>query len=414
MLFLIISCDQKKENKVFNNEIQNIEKDTIIENNETKLEYNPNPIIDDYFVKDDYNCQIIKDDCLVFVYPTTEQIEIMKQRDGDDFYTVADDMNYYFSQQMELADNLDIKHISNNKRKFKFITNNDKYYIVDIDKKDKGKLSEWTVIAFNPLKKPELVFFVEADKKYLKEYFISENNNVESIKQKDTVPFIELDYFPVTENIFRKSTAIQKNNPEFVINSGEEFWYTDKNNYKILIFEVGTDYHRITQALFDKRKIPEKIFNHLSIHIKTDTLPNKTSQYRLLNEKESSLLFKRIKPENNIIDDKYFSTKKGFKLGAKKNKAIEIYGKPDSIVNNKNIEILYWNFIGFEFAVNNKKDSIIDNRVIIETEWVIKEINDENSNYYQKPLLNGGYKPGIIMFFNDNELIGIELTDIVP
>jgi len=175
VIFIVISCDFKKDNKVFENdklktEIK-INKDTIISKEKIELEYNFKPQIDDYLVVDHLNCQIINNKSLVFISPTEKQIAEMKKENVDDFYTIADDMNYYFSQHIEFADSLKVNIINNSKRKLEFITDDNDSYVVDLDRNDKGKLSEWTMIGFNPEKKPIFIDILEPDFSHMIEYF---------------------------------------------------------------------------------------------------------------------------------------------------------------------------------------------------------------------------------------------------
>jgi hypothetical protein len=89
------------------------------------------------------------------------------------------------------------------------------------------------------------------------------------------------------------------------------------------------------------------------------------------------------------IDQVYFSTNKGFRLGDSKFKAIKVYGQPDSVSTTKGIERCEWDFIGDIFY-------------------------DGKTDLKGKPVAKNSYGHQAIMFFKANKLIGIIFHNDIP
>jgi hypothetical protein len=95
----------------------------------------------------DYRCALVID-------PTDEQIQEMKKKYGeDDFYTMADDGNYYQATATKLLDSLGIKTVWANKPFVRFIGAN-KVWTLNLGRKG---LPVWNLILFNKNKEPKIV-----------------------------------------------------------------------------------------------------------------------------------------------------------------------------------------------------------------------------------------------------------------
>lgn len=60
----------------------------------------------------------------IFIYPDSIEIEALKLEMGDNFYTSADDYNFYDSQAMDFLKGRGVKYASTDKRYVRFITYN--------------------------------------------------------------------------------------------------------------------------------------------------------------------------------------------------------------------------------------------------------------------------------------------------
>ena len=86
--------------------------------------------------------------------PTDVQIQEMKKKYGeDDFYTMADDGNYYQATATKLLDSLGIKTVWANKPFVRFIGAN-KAWTLNLTRKG---LPVWNLIFFNKMKEPKII-----------------------------------------------------------------------------------------------------------------------------------------------------------------------------------------------------------------------------------------------------------------
>ena len=104
------SCEKTKENKTAN-ENDGLKTDSIKAN---AFDYDSQFKLENYLVTesstDTSNIQTIDADCSLLIYPTPEQIEEMKKTEGEeDFYTGADDSNFYQTQASQAIDSVGIK-----------------------------------------------------------------------------------------------------------------------------------------------------------------------------------------------------------------------------------------------------------------------------------------------------------------
>jgi hypothetical protein len=105
---------------------------------------------------------------IIFLWPDDTQIEKLKSKDSDAFYTGADDYSFYNSQIMELADSLHIKTASTSSQVLEFITNKNIHIkIVKSNLED----SWWGTYLFNGVDTPKLQGTIEIDKQFLQKFF---------------------------------------------------------------------------------------------------------------------------------------------------------------------------------------------------------------------------------------------------
>jgi hypothetical protein len=90
-----------------------------------------------------------------------------------------------------------------------------------------------------------------------------------------------------------------------------------------------------------------------------------------------------------VIEGRYFTSNKKFRLGDDRQKVLDTYGSPHESVSTGDIEILGWEFIG---------DQI--------------ENNDEDLK--GRPLAKDSYGHEIRMFFRNKKLIEVILHNYIP
>jgi hypothetical protein len=105
---------------------------------------------------------------LLFMCPDSLQAEQMKSKDSDAFYTIADDISFYNSQLMDLADSMKIKSYSTSERFLDFSLRNNKHLIVD---RSSSEELWWGLYLYNELDTPRLENTVDIDATYLHNYF---------------------------------------------------------------------------------------------------------------------------------------------------------------------------------------------------------------------------------------------------
>lgn len=131
----------------------------------------------DYLVLDSYAClepadtslvEIIDQDCALIIYPTDQQIEDMKKEYGeDDFYTIADDSQYYQAMAIEKLDSAGIKKEGTEKRYVKFTGTG---FSRTLDIRRKGAPA-WNIILFKIDKAPKVVTGIDLTVDSVKTYF---------------------------------------------------------------------------------------------------------------------------------------------------------------------------------------------------------------------------------------------------
>lgn len=134
--FFIFSC--KNENK------------TLITKNSGNLE-----------IVEQSQSKILNENCVVFISPSSSKINLLKKKLGNDFYTIADDINFYSANASEFLDSLKVKHIeaeettllsfndkSGKLTKIEAVKNNNDWYAVLYNDNDK-KFEITNLVDFN-------------------------------------------------------------------------------------------------------------------------------------------------------------------------------------------------------------------------------------------------------------------------
>jgi hypothetical protein len=126
---------------------------------------------------DQYNVE--QDSAIVFLYPTDNEIKkIKKERGEDNFYTIADDENFYQAKIEEILDLKNYKIVNTDKRFIKFNAD------VVFDKNSNE--NKWSVIIFKKGNKLEVTSSVELYQKLNKLNNIDYNSIIENKNLEQT------------------------------------------------------------------------------------------------------------------------------------------------------------------------------------------------------------------------------------
>jgi hypothetical protein len=111
---------------------------------------------------------LITTPCAILIYPTLKQIEKMKMevKDSDDFYTAADDNQYYMGTSIEFLDSVKVKRFGREANGFiTFKTNKGQVFKTNIDSLG------WNILLFNGKDKPrnaDIMMIQDDYKSYMK------------------------------------------------------------------------------------------------------------------------------------------------------------------------------------------------------------------------------------------------------
>jgi hypothetical protein len=163
---LFFSCQDKKNNPRNNNNETSLDSVKISVDNKDLYEASFN--IGNYITKvapTDDEITFINENCCIFIDPDSAQIAEMKgksKEDEENFYTVADDFNFYSYEASKFLDSIHLKRIYPHTRYLNFIMSDDSILIDTKSKISRG----WITILFNTNKKPKIVSPVNLDLLY--------------------------------------------------------------------------------------------------------------------------------------------------------------------------------------------------------------------------------------------------------
>ena len=111
--------------------------------------------IESYLVKgsDQDKTTVITAKCAVYVSPDIETLSAMRKEYGDDYFTIADDANWYMSESSRTLDSLGVKQENIQTRYVQCLINGSQY---TIDLNAETGLY-WKLFFFNPNKKPRVM-----------------------------------------------------------------------------------------------------------------------------------------------------------------------------------------------------------------------------------------------------------------
>ena len=122
--------------------------------------------------------QILNENCVVFISPSSNKIDLLKKKLGNDFYTIADDINFYSANASEFLDSLKVKHIEADETTLlSFNDNSGKLTKIEAVKNK----NDWYAILYNNNdKKFEITNLVDFNTNYKSFFKIQVNNTIAS------------------------------------------------------------------------------------------------------------------------------------------------------------------------------------------------------------------------------------------
>jgi hypothetical protein len=122
IVIITVSCSSRKEsNETYTLQVSELDTvqvhrnpDSVILIENDDFDYGKASMIESYLVDnaDSKETTEIKSKCAVYVFPDHETLEAMQKKYGQDYYTIADDANWYFSESSRLLDSLEVKQES--------------------------------------------------------------------------------------------------------------------------------------------------------------------------------------------------------------------------------------------------------------------------------------------------------------
>jgi len=198
-------------------------------------------------------------------------------------------------------------------------------------------------------------------------------------KITDSIQRFIVDDYPVTDEMFGfvDNAREIKSGP---IRSLDKAWFSNDTLSQTLVFELYTDFHRSGTFHFFNNPAPKEIIERIELH---------TDEGEIASEKPKEKFFKGFLYAAKRISRSYFTSNKELKLGDRIENALKIYGKPDKITVSNHVKTYEWNFAG---------DILYDGK----------------TDLMGKPLAKDNYGHQVLMFFENDKLIGIILFNDIP
>ncbi len=198
------------------------------------------------------------------------------------------------------------------------------------------------------------------------------------------------DYSVTNEMLVDKTSG----NSSHKLKSGEIFsldkvWFTNDTLNQTLVFELYTDYHRLYIYHFYNNDIPKDLIKEMELSVSKGKFENifDSASFRQKQNYLPGFILSAIK-----INRSYFTTLKGFNLGDRKAKVINVYGKPDKSSSLNNIEKCEWKFEGD----------------YIESEEIHPKLKTN------KPLANNSMGCSVTMFFREDRILAMIISNDIP
>jgi hypothetical protein len=162
----LCSCSKTTDSKS-----KNSLTDTLVKTTASEVDYENLFKLESYLVSnvpEDAKLQIIDSTCAILVYPTDEQLEELKKNEGEEnFYTAADDSNWYMAHALEKMDSAGVRYIEASGR-FLQLKGVNKTWTLDVRKRN---LLPWNLIFFKLNRDPQIIPTIDLTTEKVKEYF---------------------------------------------------------------------------------------------------------------------------------------------------------------------------------------------------------------------------------------------------
>lgn len=216
-------------------------------------------------------------------------------------------------------------------------------------------------------------------------------NNINNLSPVDTLAdtksFLDtfrrfvIDDYPVPPEMLKCNDNFSKCEIKYNgIISIDKVWFTNDSLKQSLVFEMYTDGFRVSIFHFSNNHIPVELIKSMELHKDGGDLAT---------DNEKLEKFKGFLSFSRKLNSNYFKSIKGFKLFDPKEKILKAYGKPDSIKFKNGLEEYEWNFIG---------DLLYDGK----------------EKLRGKPMARDNYGHRAIMYFKNNRLSGLILSNDIP
>jgi hypothetical protein len=192
-----------------------------------------------------------------------------------------------------------------------------------------------------------------------------------------TAEKITPDDFPVTDLMLHEHGKKESG----TLLSFDKAWFGNSALKQTLVFELYTDYHRFVTCLFNNNDIPPDLVERMELNVQGG---------KLAEHEERTKYFNGFIPQAKQVSADYFVSDKGFKSGSKKEKALHIYGQPDSCKIANGIEICEWRFEG---------DYTDEETPLVKT---------------SKPRAKNSFGYSVTMYFREGKLIAMILFNDIP
>lgn len=187
------------------------------------------------------------------------------------------------------------------------------------------------------------------------------------------------DDYPVSNDMLKEGDKTIKSGE---VISHDKTWFTNDTLKQTLVFEIYTDYHRLCIFNFYNNNIPTSLIDNMELHISTG---------QLASQQQKQKYFEGFLNVSRKIKKSYFITYKGFKLGDRKDKALQIYGKPNNCSITNGLEECVWKFDGD--YTENEVDSKAKKRTLFAKD---------------------SYGFSVRMFFSANKLVAMVIMNEIP
>lgn len=255
---------------------------------------------------------------VVFVSPSATKLEKLKKSMGADFFTIADDANFYYSDAISILDSLNVKYINADETtKFTYTDKNNNP--VEIEKTDKN----WYALLYdNDEKTYKIIDLIAFSEEYKKQFPVKNIEYVDiedyNLSKKENYSIIKELKCDLNQDKIEDEIIVYKNNKEF--NSDDEF---SKKSLIVVFFGVGNNKYRKVENsnifandsndFFGNLVINDNLFNvELNNEIPDQYMIDKVITFKYDNLSKCILLSKYSQILSGDKNETLFYTNKNF------------------------------------------------------------------------------------------------------